>query len=498
MELQFNKRLCSCLDTALREVQNLEQTQEIRLPDAMPDLGRILAAWGQPMLRSKEWRPDGISLSGGMQVWVLYAPEDGTQPRCIDSWIPFQMRWDLPEDVEEGKLRIGCRMRFVDARSVSARKIMVRAGVAAMAEAFSPMEAQIYIPENVPEGVELLKRVYPVRLPREAGEKTFLIDEELTVPPSVPQPEKLVYYTIHPVCTDQKVMGNKIVFRGNSILHILFVSEEGQLHSWDFELPVSQFAELDGSYSTDAQTDVVMCPTSLELTLEDEGHLRLKCGIVAQYLVEDPELLELVEDAYSPGRELNIHSQMLELPVILETRQENLYGEQSIPGNANIVTDTQLYLDYPRQRRSGDQLEMEVPGTFQVLYYGEDGALQSSNARWEGQMKMAADENSNITAVPGAVLPQVSIGNDTMTVRAEMSVQMKAAGTQEIPMVTGLVLGEQLQPSPNRPSLVLRRMGDGCLWDIAKATGSTMDAIRSANGLEGEPAPNQMLLIPVF
>ena len=64
-------------------------------------------------------------------------------------------------------------------------------------------------------------------------------------------------------------------------------------------------------------------------------------------------------------------------------------------------------------------------------------------------------------------------------------------------MVTGVEVGQRKQPDPNRPSLILRRAGESRLWDIAKSAGSTVEAIRSANGLTGEPNPEQMLLIPV-
>ena len=101
MELQLKRSAVSSLDTRLQEVRNMEQSQEIKLTDGMPDVGRVLAAWGQAVLRGKEWHSDEISLSGGLMVWVLYAPEDGTAPRCIESWIPFQMRWDLPDDTPE-------------------------------------------------------------------------------------------------------------------------------------------------------------------------------------------------------------------------------------------------------------------------------------------------------------------------------------------------------------------------------------------------------------
>ena len=80
MELQFKKTGYSCLKPVLREIQNQEQTLEMKLSDSMPDIGRVIGAWGQVVLRSKEWRGDGIGAAGGVMAWVLYGPDDGTEP----------------------------------------------------------------------------------------------------------------------------------------------------------------------------------------------------------------------------------------------------------------------------------------------------------------------------------------------------------------------------------------------------------------------------------
>ena len=79
MDVTFQNRLVSCLNPVVRETQNCEQTQEIRLSEGMPDVGRILSAWGQPILRGKQWDTDTLNYTGGMMVWVLYVPEDGSQ-----------------------------------------------------------------------------------------------------------------------------------------------------------------------------------------------------------------------------------------------------------------------------------------------------------------------------------------------------------------------------------------------------------------------------------
>lgn len=431
-------------------------------------------------------------------TWVLYMPEDGSTPRTLESWIPFQMKWDLTDGRREGNIRIQCIVRFVDARSVSARKIMIRAGVAALGEAMQPDEAEIGLPGEMPEDVQLLKNTYPIRLPREAGEKSFLVDEDLSMPDSCPKPDKLVYYTMQPRITEKKVAGNKVVFRGSGNLHMLYLSEEGQVHSWDFELPFSQFGELEGTYSPEAQADVRMGITSLELEKNEENHLRLKCGMLSQYLVDDRQMLELVEDTYSPTRKVKMDIQTLELPAVLERRGEPFTARQSIHQDANLIADAEYLPDFPRQRRTGDHVQVELPGQFQVLYYGENGGLQSGTARWEGDVQIPIDTDASIgfTVLPGE-RPQAAAGENSIELQAASELQTTTLADQGIPMVMGLELGEQIQPDPARPSLILRRAGDARLWDIAKSTGSTVDAIRKANLLEAEPAANQILLIPV-
>ena len=64
---------------------------------------------------------DEIGLSGGVKMWVLYAPEEESSLKVTEGWIPFQMKWDLEDGQREGELRVQSLLRFLDARVVSAR-----------------------------------------------------------------------------------------------------------------------------------------------------------------------------------------------------------------------------------------------------------------------------------------------------------------------------------------------------------------------------------------
>lgn len=498
MELQFKRREHHCLQTAVREIRNQELTQEIRLPDGMPDIGHILCAWGQTVLRGKEWRSTDVSFSGGMMVWVLYVPEDGSEERCIEGWIPFQMHWDLPEGCPEGTIRIQCIPRFVDARSVSARKLMVRAGTAALAEAFVPHSLELWEPGEATEDVQLLQTRWPVRMPVEAGEKRFLMDEEPEFTGAGHEPEKIICFRMEPRLLEKKVVGNKLVFRGNGNLRVLCRCAGGKLHSWEFPLPFSQFAELDGDYGPDAQADFVLSPTNLELELEEHGHLRFKGGMVAQYRITDQRMLNTAEDAYSPSRETKLKMENVQVPAVLETRQENMYGEQMLPVDAEEITDVSFLPEFPRLRPGEDGIAVEIPGQFQVLFYGTDGKLHAATARWEGNQSVKAAENTRLWVQSGrADLSPVAVGNGQISLDLQLPLEMTTVTNQSIPMITGLELGEPRQKDPDRPSLILRRAGEDRLWDIAKASGSTVEAIHRLNGIIEEPAADRMLLIPV-
>ena len=498
MQLQFQSSSCRCLKAAAREVRNVELTQEVRLSDGMPAIGRILTSRGQIVLRSKEWQGDQITVSGGIMVWIIYAPEDGTSPRCVDTWVPFQLKWDLEDGDHDGVIRVCPMLRFVDSRSISARKVMVRAGVAALGEALTPMQVQIFKPENLPEDIQLLRNTYPVRLQMEAGEKTFLLDEDLQLPVGSVLPERLLAYSALAQMHEKRVAGDKVILRGTCRLHVLYRCNEGKLHAADIEIPIAQYVQLEETYSNDAQADVMTGLTSLELMHNEQMQLRFKCGLVSQYLITDRYLAEVTEDAYSPRREIELQMEQLKLPSLLEQRSEAVQVQQQVPGvNADVV-DASFFPDFPRQTRDEDCMTLEFPGQFQLLYYESDGSLQGSTVRWESTLQMMADPESRMSfsLQPGGNV-QVISGNDELILSTQMKVDMYARSEETIPMVSAVEAGEMREAEPDRPSLILCRSGEESLWNLAKRSTSTVEDIIRVNRLEGQPKNNQILLIPV-
>lgn len=483
--MEWTQRSCPYLKTVLWQVQNSEQTQELRLSEDMPDIARVVCSRGQCVLRSKDRRGDSMSVAGGVSASVLYIPEDGSAPKSVEIWIPFRLTWNLPKMQRDGVMRCQCLLQSIDARLLSARKIMVRASVSVLAQILEPTDAQIFTPEETPEGLQLLKKTYPALLPREAGEKLVEFEEDVPIAGM----KKCFVCQLTPTLSEQSVAGDRLVLRGVGQLHCVYLGDDGEIHALRQDIPFAQFAQLDREYDKEAEAEVMVAVASLE-TEESEGGIHIRCGLSAQYLVWERTLLEITQDAYFPMHAVQVSTQELNLPMQLDDRAEEVV--LSCGACDGKLLDVTFLPAHPTQYREGDETHVSVGGAFQMLYEDALGELQScvENQAQELSLPVAADAQLYNT------IRSVASGEDATIARLQLG--MQTVSTQSIPMITAINIGEKEERDEERPSLILRRMDAQSLWELAKANGSTVEDIRKANGLAQEPEQGQMLLIPIL
>jgi len=489
MEIQFQKQVIRYLRTLLHQQQKQEQTQQIRLSDAMPDIGHVLGCWGQILIRGKEWRSGSVGISGGVMAWVLYQPEGEQTPCCVDTWIPFQMKWDMEETERDGMMEVSTTLCHIDARMLSDRKLMVRANIGAQMHAMVEADAAIYLPSQPEDTLQMLERTYPMVLPSEAGEKQFDIEQQLDAPSE--GIHKMVRFRALPTLTEYKIVADKLVLRGNAEIYALYMDDQGKLHRHTWNVPFSQYTQLDGEYAADAEAELCFALTQLELEPTETGALLLKLGFAAQYVIYSMENVTVVEDLYSPTHMAKADKELLKLPAVLHRKTQTL--QATVPSPEGRLLDAELYLEMPQTVRNEDTAETELEGYFQILHEDPEGNLVGTIERWQKPMSdlVARDADYQI-----AVQPTESFGMDG-AMALDIQWNEKTVAAEPISMIVGGEMGEAITPDPNRPSIILLRAGKESLWEIARNTGSTPDAIRKANNLQEEPREDQMLLIPI-
>lgn len=493
MELMFEKTVIPYLQTVARQMQSQEQTQQVRLPDAMPDIKKILACWGQVVVRGKQWQAGSVQITGGVMTWVLYASEEGQQPNRVEAWLPFQISVDIPDTDRDGYILARAVLRGVDARTLSDRKMLVRASVSVHMDVKVPDEAYVCQAGEVPQDIALLTNTYPMLLPVEMGEKHFSLEEPLDIGT---QGQKLTWlrYNLETEITDSKIVSDKLVMRGTLSLDSLYLDEAGMIHSYRTEMPLSQYAQLETEHESATHCDICLSLTELEMEQTEAGGYLLKAGVLAQYVIYENKNVTLVEDAYSPVRTVSLNTEQLRLPAVLDRTEQRLQAETmpDLPGHQ--ILDITAFTDDVRQTMEGARLAVNPTGLFQVLSTDPEGNLCSNQYRWECSWGAACSEITDAAVA-------VTLDGFPQCINQAVSVPLKLVlcswSTMPISMIGSLEIGEAGEPDPNRPSLILRRMGTDTLWQLAKSAGSTVDAIKKANNITQAPDPQQILLIPI-
>lgn len=493
MELQFRKKSCDFVSELVSQCKEQELTDEIRLPDNLADVGRVLGAWGQVLIRGKEWRPDRVSVSGGVMVWVLYIPENSNQPQMVEGWLPFYEQWPVAETQQDGSIVAMGHLTFCDARSVSARKLMLRAGLCLDVQVYAPCSESVYTPDQTPDNIQVQMLTHQIMLPAEAGEKNFSLEEQISVPSNFPKLQKILRYHMLPQILETKVSGGRVIFRGVCAIHVVGMDEDGQLHSFDTEVPFSQYTQLDREYEDGADAIVRPAVTNLELDVADNQMLSMKCGLSGQYVIRENREVEVAQDAYSTDHEIVCSRENMKLPTVMQEQTALIAARRPTSCDGVRIADAVFVPGMPELRSAESGLLLS--GRFYVLYYDKEGDLQSMTLKWEQEEQPEYDQNLQLRC---RVMPYGKTSATLGEAIGQLQLEYFSTSAQGLEMISGITIGNEIDTDHDRPAIVVRKAGGDCLWTIAKQSGSTVDAIRSMNELSAEPEPERILLIPIM
>lgn len=495
MQINFQTNKMRSLTCCVNRVMTQEQTQEVRLPESMPDIARVLGVWGKPVIRGKEWQNGSMSVAGGVMTWVMYAQEEDGNPQILETWIPFQMKWELPETRYDGYIFAVPALKSIDARSTNPRKLMVRANLSVWGRGIVPEETEVYTIGSVPDDVQVLDWEYPMDLALESGEIQLHVEEAVDMAGFHPVPETILRHDFQPTVTEQRIMASRLVMRGKGNLHLVYLAD-GKVYNRDVEVDFSQFTDLDGEFSQAATAQIIPVITNAECDGQD-GVIHIRCDMVAQYMIFDRVMVPLTEDAYSNERAISLENSQLRMDRMLERKIQPVHLEHKINVETEKIADISCLLDFP-YRTNTDGSSLVIPGQIALLYYDRNGNLQAITNRFEHRLPWDMEESVTLGALVSLTEPPRGVsGGSQVDCSWNMAVETTAFVKDGQWMVTGMELGEVNRKEEPVPSLILQRYADQRLWDTAKACGSTVDAILRANGLEEAPEVGKMILIPV-
>lgn len=503
MDLDLKRDIITHYETIAEVAVTQEETQETIVPDACPDILRIIDVYGQVLLNEKRAEEGRAIISGTVLATVLYQPESEAGIQKMEIRLPFICRQEVNAVSADGVIHANSCLHSAEARILNPRKILIRAEVEVNITAFQKKELILFGGVESDKSDHICQKEYRIEqiLLVDTPERNFHFSDELRLQHTGDISE-LLFCCARANSVENRLIGNKLVFKGSIELSLLILDAEGVPSQRHESLPFSQVLELtDTDETADCQLSVELMTLTAEKDPEDASLIRLEMDFLAQAQVYISKQLSLLVDLYSTAYEMETEREVFSYcshcknATFTQNVRELLETEELVRSIAN----TQVQFAPVTQHREGNLLMLRSKCRLMVLYQNESQQLVSV---WkEVPIQVQVD------SLPDTVCSACRITSyETLAIPAAGGIEFRLSAQfhtlqsrhQSCMVTTAAQLGNPRATDKPRPSVVLRLAStDESLWDIAKTYGTTTQRILQANELdETMNVEGKMLLIP--
>jgi len=504
MELELRQEYISCWDNGYRTCINQEETTEMIVPDACPDILQILDGEGKLLLQRKEAMDGKAELSGCIKVGILYQPEGECRLCSMEGILPFSSTLESAAITRSSKLMVVPKIQKVDVHVLNPRKVLIKVNFTLDVCCYTPQSMSICPCVEQREKYAVCQKVeeHQSYLPVAVQEKMFNYTDLLTLPAGNPDMEELLRFRADCLCHEAKVIGNKLLFKGEAKVELLYRSCDGNPCSASFPLPFSQMMEIgDAGEESVPELRVIFTDLSCKRADDEARTVSVELELLAQCVLCRTERITMLHDLYSTGydtqetRRQYPVSRLMDHGIAAETVREIV--ENSLP--AESILDIQLRPMQMSSSKQGSDLSLNAELDAFVLFQTDQGDLSAMHRRimvphlipagpqWEYSCDFWISRPASAIPVKGGI---------ELSFALEFSWNAMEKGSME--GIERAVLEEKKASAEERASVIIRPVRNGeSLWDIAKSYATREIDIAEANSLPTmELYAGQMLLIP--
>ena len=510
MELQTTRTLITAAEPLGTSVQEQGIELDYVLPDYFPDVFTLIKCFVTPTVVSQSVSGDRLSYELRADIRILYCTEQSHVLQCVTQTLHFSRTAELPPG-EGITAELSPSVDSVSCRVVSRRRLDVRGAVTIRIRT-SAVRRQEVLSDITGKGIQLRRQ--PVRFPSRSirAERSILLSEELELGSAKPPMLHIVRCDARAVEQTQHFVSGKLMVQGSLQVQLLYACEkdgDGSLEPMSFRLPYSQLIEIEGAGEQDlcqAEAAVLTCDIKPVSDADGEVHA-LRCDAELRVTCTALQISteSLVTDAFStehPSEALRVSIPLAGVPVPLS---ESLTAAVSLP-----CTDTELDCVYDAwcevrtlstEQRDGSIfvtgmlscmcLVRESSGMPRLLEKEEPFAYSFTpeSSGDSDQLRLRASAVNTAYTLSSAA--EVSL-------RCEVSLTGTLTRCTTVEALTGLDLSED-EALPHRYALKLYYGSTGeAVWDIARRSHTSVEAIMAENDLTDEVLPRSgMLLIPI-
>ena len=498
----------------LDEIENSTVLRgEHLIPDTHPDVDSILSVEAIPKITSKETVGDKVHLEGKVDYNLLYVSREEAE-EVLNSVIyneDFSCSIELPSSEHRIYFDTDCGIEHIQSEIINERKIKISGVLKAKCIPFKNESFEFVKDIGGQNRIEMLKEEEVIN--KVLGRKEVELEGKSTLPISMDKPQvgkvlncstmlhkkevKLSEDKVY-VCCFCKV---NLLYRGiesNEVVALeddIFLSNEEEF--------VGVTADMKGS------ADIELLDNRFEVLEDDLGEYRkidLKLAARGKVKIILNEEVDLIKDAYSPEREMDMKCENKNLVYLLgDSNQEVVVKENILIDDDDRLPNEIIYssgkVEITDSKIQDGRISIEGYTKVVVIYKsaGENKKICSVEKEipFVSVMEMK-NLNDDMKMLSKAWLENIQsdIEGKSLAVKAIISVSCKAFGKIKKSFITSL---EELDTEKKKKaSLTIYVMQkDDSLWGLAKKYNTTIGDICKINNIEDtDNMSGKKLIIP--
>ena len=469
--------------------------EDFIVPDIKPDILNTISTSGVVCVYKKEVLSGKVRIDGAINTYIMYlADDEKSSVRGLNTILDFSKTIDM-ENVKEGMtLENKITLKSIECRVLNGRKISIKAIIEIELKVLSNEEIEFVNEVEDVKDVQLLNKTLTLNsilgtgLTRVYAKDTMVID-------SADNLAEIMKAEISIINKETKVSYNKILVKADSLVKIMYLTEDNRINIVSQQIPVMGFIDMQDV------TDENVCDVSFELknllikpNSVEEHSIYVEAELEIDCSVSQEKQMNIIQDLYSPSvdlvykqKQINVISKkevakdictIREKQLIPEIGNHKIYDVDVMPSiisqkilNGRIMYEGQIKLNFIFEEDNSSRvntLSIEVPFTFNMDFEG---------------VKPTSQINSNIdvTMQDFVVMPQ----GEGVEIKIDLEFKTEMSNNEALQVIEEINIDENRNDTRYSLIIYFVKQGD-TLWNIAKRFKTTVDAIATMNGIEDE------------
>ena len=488
--MELNQTSICYYDKRLDRIAACTETADTIVPDSFPDVARVVGAFGTAAVKDQTPQSGRLLISGAVQAVILYEPEGGGLRRLTVP-VSFAHIEECEGLDAQTVCSVACRTASVEAAAVNSRKLSVRIQLCFSIACYCAASCTVTEGVEMP-GVQLQSEVQPVPLIRQARSYPVTVLDDLTLQ------DAAGLSLLHASCvmrvTECRALQGKAVLKGEAAVRCLAQQPDDAVRVLTGTTPFTQILEMPDAEEGDT-VDARVTVREADCRLEADGLLSYTVAADAMLLLRRTATLRRIDDLYLPGRQLQLQEERIALHPMPPLAPFSAEAAENIATAGHVSHVVAAEACCCGAKRSGDDA-LQVTAAVQVLYLADDQQLYMVQRMLPLTMPCTAPGEPALTELTARAS---SAGESGLMVTVSAAGMAAPAEQLVFRHITAAEAGER---TAGRDGVTLRLRyidREQTLWEIAKACGATVEAIRRANDLAADvkAVSRTMLLIPI-